>query len=222
MKTLLMAFVVVVSVSTAFAQGAGRKVYKPGEDSPTPPGVVRTPDYGRAPSELDVSDADRLSTYSGHVSHAPLALGFGAFGMPYGSNWAICGVRLNFGLPGWTVVYNDVYGLDVGLSGETMDDAGGVAVNVFNNTAGDFYGVAVAGMWNHTLGNDSHALQIAPLFNFAERLDGVQIGIYNRAYELHGVQIGVYNSAPTGTGLQIGLWNDNNNGMGSPLMGLVF
>lgn len=208
--------------AAAFGQGAGRKVYRPGQERPQAAGRVETADYRRAPSGVDRGAYDRTPDYGGHVSYSPFALGIGSFGMPYRQYWAICGGRLNLGLPGWTAVYQDVYGLDIGLSGETISKTGAIAVNAFNNTTRDFYGVAVAGLWNRTTGSDTHALQVAGLFNSAEGFDGVQIGLVNRAREFHGVQIGIYNTATSGGGLQIGLWNDNASGVGSPLLGIVY
>lgn len=222
MKKITVFAFVVLAGSVVFAQGAGRRVYKPGQARSAAPGRVQTADYRRAPADVNRGVYDRTPGYDGHVAYAPVSIGVGSFGMPYGSKWAICGARLNLGLPGWTSVYENVYGLDIGLAGETVKETGGIAVNAFSNTTRDFYGVAVAGLWNRTIGADTHALQIAPLFNFAEDFDGVQIGIFNRAREFHGVQIGIYNVAMSGGGLQIGLWNDNSNGMGSPVIGIVF
>lgn len=213
---------VALSCAAVFGQGAGRKVYRPGQSRVAPAGRVQSADYHRAPSKVAPGTYDRTPGYDGHVSYSPFSFGLGAWSMPYGSRWAICGLRLNLGLPGWTSVYEDVYGIDVGLSGESIKETGGVAVNAFNNSTRDFYGIAVAGLWNRTTGGKSSALQVAPFFNFADGLEGVQIGIFNRTRELHGVQIGIYNVAVSGGGLQIGLWNDNSSGMGSPIIGIVF
>lgn len=222
MKKLTIALAAALLGGMAMAQGAGRGVHKPGEDAPPPGGKVTAPEYRRSPAEVERRDYDRTPDYSGHVAYTPLAFGIGAFGMPQGMNWTISGLRLNLGLPGWTAVYENVYGIDLGLSGETHGETGGIGINVFNNTARDFYGIEVAGLWNRSLGSRTHALQVAPLFNFTEGIDGVQIGIYNRASELHGVQIGIVNSAVNGGGLQIGLWNDNGQGSGTPIIGIVF
>ena len=97
-----------------------------------------------------------------------------------------------------------------------------VLVNAFNNTTRDVYGLSVAGLWNKAKGAGSAALQLAALYNDAEKLDGVQIGLVNKAHELHGVQIGLINQAVNGGGLQIGLWNDSGNGVGSPILGFVY
>lgn len=222
MKKTVVFSILALSCAAVWAQGAGRKVYKPGQVQPSPAGRVQTTDYHRAPGKVSTAVYDRTPGYDGHVAYSPLALGVGAWGMPYGSRWSICGLRLNLGLPGWTAVYGDVYGVDIGLSGETINETGGIAVNAFNNSTRDFYGIALAGLWNRSFGGESAAVQIAPLFNFTEGLEGVQIGIFNRARELHGVQIGIYNVAVSGGGLQIGLWNDNSSGMGCPILGIVY
>ena len=223
MKKLFCMMVAAMACCAAFGQGAGRGVYKPGASRPVQGNKVHRADYNRAPSRVAPRNVyDRAPGYGGHVAYAPFSIGLGSLAMPYGQRWAIGGMRLNLGLPGWTSVYQSVYGLDIGLSGESINETAGVAVNAFNNTTRDFYGVAIAGLWNRSYGRDTQALQIASLCNFAETLDGVQIGLFNRAHELHGLQIGLYNSAATGGGLQIGLWNDNASGMGSPLVGIVF
>lgn len=220
MKKLVFAGIVAVVATSVFAQGAGRKVFKPGETGSEPSEGVRQSSYTLSPS-VARRDYDRTPG-GGHIAATPFALCLGGWGMPYGRDWAICGARLNLGFPFWTKRYEAVYGLDVGLSGETYGESGGILVNAFNNTARDMYGIAVAGLWNDARGTDSIALQVAPFYNGAEKLDGVQIGLVNRAHELHGVQIGLVNQAVNGGGLQIGLWNDSGNGVGSPILGFVY
>ena len=220
MKKLVFAGIVAVAVTSAFAQGYGRKVFKPGETGGGDSAAVRQSDYDRT-RDVNRNDYDRTPGGS-HIAMTPIALGIGGWGLPYGRNWAICGARLNLGFPNWTATYEAVYGLDVGLSGETFGEAGGILVNVFNNTTRDMYGIGVAGFWNMAKGTDSVALQIATIYNSAEKLDGAQIGIFNHVHELHGVQIGLINQAVNGGGLQIGLWNDSGNGVGSPIIGLVY
>ena len=220
MKKIILAGFATAIAAVTFAQGPGRDVYKPGQTTTPSADRVVQPNYDRTVS-VDRNDYDRTPGGS-HIAMTPFALCVGGWGMPYGRNWAICGARLNLGWPGWTQQYEAVYGIDVGLSGETFGEAGGVLVNVFNNTTRDMYGLAVAGFWNNALGTDSIALQLAAIYNGAEKLDGVQIGLVNRAHELHGVQIGLVNMAVNGGGLQIGLWNDSGNGVGSPILGFVY
>ena len=220
MKKLIIAGFVAAVAATTFAQGPGRSVYKPGQTASPASDQVTLSSYDRT-REVDRNQYDRTPG-GGHIALTPIALGIGGWGMPYGRNWAICGLRLNLGLPNWTAQYESVYGLDVGLSGETFGEAGGILVNAFNNTTRDMYGLAVAGLWNNARGTDSVALQVAAAYNGAEKLDGVQIGLVNHAHELHGVQIGLINQAVNGGGLQIGLWNDSGNGVGSPIIGIVY
>ena len=220
MKKLVFAGIVAVAATAAFAQGGGRKVFKPGETGGGDSAAVRQSDYDRT-RDVDRNDYDRTPGGS-HIAMTPFALGIGGWGLPYGRNWAICGARLNLGFPNWTATYEAVYGLDVGLSGETFGEAGGILVNAFNNTTRDVYGLSVAGLWNQAKGTGSVALQLAALYNDAEKLDGAQIGLVNKVHELHGVQIGLVNMAVNGGGLQIGLWNDSGNGVGSPILGFVY
>lgn len=219
-KLMIVGVVAALSATTVFGQGHGRRVFKPGETTGAAPGRVERGQYDRT-ERVDRRDYDRTPGGE-HISMTPIALTVLNFGMPYGRNWAICGLRLNLGLPGVTHQYESVYGIDVGLSGETFGESGGILANAFNNTSHDMYGIAVAGLWNRARGTDSVAMQVAALFNSAEGLDGVQIGLVNRAHELHGVQIGLVNAAVNGGGLQIGLWNDSGNGVGSPIIGIVY
>lgn len=207
-KLMLTATVAIVS-STMFAQGVGRKVFKPGETGGEKVVEVRARDYNRSPEN------------SG-TSIAPIAIGVGAFGLPYGREWAIRGARINFGLPNWTASYESVYGLDLGLSGETYGAAGGVLINAIENTTCNMYGLSIAGLWNLAKGADSAALQLAAVYNGAEKLDGAQIGLINIARELHGVQLGIFNQAVNGSGLQIGIWNNSGRGVGSPILGFIY
>ena len=219
-KIMLIGTIGLFSAFTAFAQGYGRRVFKPGETTPLEPERVRPSQYDRTP-EINRGQYDRTPG-GGHLHMTPIAISAFTWGMPYGRNWAICGLRMNLGLPGITHQYESVYGLDIGLSGETFGESGGVLVNVFNNTARDMYGVAAAGLWNRALGTDSVALQFAVGFNSAEGLSGAQIGLVNRSHTLHGIQVGFYNIAVQGGGLQIGIWNDSGNGAGSPIIGIVY
>jgi len=220
MKKLLFVGLVAGAALTSLAQGPGRGVFKPGQTGSAPSGSVSAEQYDRSPS-VERDDYDRTPG-GGHVSATPFALCVGGWGLPYDRYWAICGARVNLGIPGWTKQYEAVYGLDVGLSGETFGESGGILVNAFNNTTRDMYGLAVAGFWNNALGTDSIALQVAAFYNGAEKLDGVQIGLVNHVHELHGVQIGLVNQAVRGGGLQIGLWNDGGNGVGSPIIGIIY
>ena len=221
MKRMMIAgTIAVLTMATAFGQGRGRKVFKPGETTTPEQGRVERSQYDRS-VKIDRNDYDRTPG-GGHLGMTPIAFGIGGFGMPFGRDWAICGLRLNLGLPWWTAIYEDVYGFDIGLSGETIGETGGIAVNVFNNTTRDLYGIGVAGLWNFSKGRDSRALQVAGLFNMAEGLEGVQIGLVNRSHRLYGMQIGLVNIAVEGGGLQIGLWNDCGPGRAAPSIGLVY
>ena len=122
MKKLIIAGFAAAVAATTFAQGAGRAVYKPGQTTNPPAGRVEQSNYDRTVS-VDRNDYDRTPGGE-HIAMTPFALCVGGWGMPYGRNWAICGARLNLGWPGWTQQYASVYGLDVGLSGETFGEAG--------------------------------------------------------------------------------------------------
>ena len=65
----------------------------------------------------------------------------------------------------------------IGLSGETVHDVGGLAVNVFDNISESFTGVEVA------------------LVNSVTELHGLQIGLFNQAKGGRGLQIGLWNQS---------------------------
>lgn len=219
-KLMFTGMMAALSATAAFGQGYGRKTFKPGETTGAPAGRVERAQYDRSVT-VDRDEYDRTPG-GGHLNTTPLALTLLNWGMPVGRNWAICGSRINLGLPGVTHPYESVYGVDLGLSGETFGEAGGILANAFNNQARDMYGIAVAGLWNRAAGTDSTALQVAPFYNSAEGLNGVQVGLVNHVRELHGLQIGLYNQAVNGGGLQIGLWNESRGGIGSPIVGFVY
>lgn len=219
-KRVWAGIMVVLSATAAFAQGYERKTFKPGETTGPEAGCVERSQYVRGAS-VGRDEYDQTSG-GGHLSMTPIALTALNWGMPVGRNWAICGLRASFGIFGLTHPYESLYGVDVGLSGETFGEAGGILVNIFSNTSRDMYGVAVAGFWNRATGSDSTALQAAPFYNSAEGLNGVQVGLVNHVRELHGLQIGFYNQAVNGGGLQIGIWNESNKGIGSPIIGIVY
>lgn len=86
---------------------------------------------------------------------------------------SVYGLRLNFG---WGS-YMDTYGLDAGVFSATKRDFGGVAVNVFGNSADGTMGGIQIGLVN-IAGGGAYGLQIGAV-NFAGDLHGVQIGILN-------------------------------------------
>ena len=139
-KLMIVGAVAMLAAATAFGQGRGRRVFKPGETTGPEAGRVERSQYDRT-RNVSRDDYDRTPG-GGHISMTPVALTVLNFGMPYGRNWAICGLHLNLGLPGITHRYESVYGIDAGLSGETFGESGGILVNAFNNTSRDMYGIA--------------------------------------------------------------------------------
>lgn len=148
-------------------------------------------------------------------------------------DFAVTGLRLSL-LYGH---HRNVYGLDVGVLGNTTDQSfSGIAVSgLFNNTRGNttvlglqfadvtnintgktsVYGVQAAlGMNYQSADSDVVGLQVA-IANHAPFTDifGFQAGLYNRAKEVYGFQLGLVNIAENLHGVQLGLINFNNKGL---------
>lgn len=152
----------------------------------------------------------------------PLAITLLGFGIPYTTGWDIYGVRLNTCVPGWSVGHNDIYGIDVGLSGEVSGDVAGVSCNLFDNICSDFGGIQIGGLYNRIRGDSPAALQLTFVHNRVNAMNGIQIGgIWNVATHFRGLQIGIVNYAESGAGLQIGIWNQCGT-IASPVLGVVF
>jgi len=142
----------------------------------------------------------------------------------------------------------DVFGLDLGLVGNTTDGSfGGTAFSgVFNYNKGDVtvlglqaaggvninankthvYGLQLAGLANINNAESSvTGLQLA-LANVSEHTQvyGFQVGVYNRAQDVYGFQIGLVNVATNLHGVQIGLLNFNRTGLlaVSPILNVGF
>jgi hypothetical protein len=152
----------------------------------------------------------------------PLAVTLLGFGVPYTTGWDIYGLRLNTCIPGWSVGHDDVFGIDVGFSGEMSGDVAGISCNVFDNICSDFGGIQIGGLYNRIRGDSPAAIQLSFVHNRVNAMNGIQIGgIWNVATRFRGLQIGIVNYAEEGAGLQIGLWNQCGT-IASPILGVVF
>jgi len=102
-------------------------------------------------------------------------------------DYSITGLRLN--------IYGsnkNVFGVDIGLVHESMEDFHGVAFGLLS-----------------FVHNDERGLQFDGIYSGVDkRMSGLQLGIVNRAGDMHGLQIGLANFASDATGIQIGLWNE--------------
>lgn len=107
------------------------------------------------------------------------------------------------------VQYN-MYGTQIsGLSNFTRLHMDGAQIAGLTNFAGkDMNGAQIAGLINTAIG-DADGTQIAGLGNVTSaEIDGVQIaGLFNFAKKLNGVQIGIINIADTSSGYSIGILN---------------
>jgi hypothetical protein len=100
----------------------------------------------------------------------------------------------------------DVSGLDLGGFGRVSGKFTGWQNNIVNVVNGDLRGLQI-GIYNES--GDSKALQVG-ILNTSKKTVGWQIGIINHASDINGMQFGLlYNTADALKGLQIGLLNMN-------------
>jgi hypothetical protein len=105
-------------------------------------------------------------------------------------DYSITGLRLN--------IYGsnkNVFGVDIGLMHESLQDFHGVAFGLLS-----------------FVHNDARGLQFDGIYSGVDkRMSGLQLGIVNRAGDMHGLQLGLANFASDATGIQICLWNEIDN-----------
>lgn len=165
MKKLL-AVVFLLGSCASFAQP--RAVVRPGD-----PVLVRQP----PPPPLVQPHPDRQPPPGPAHFRTPFAVNFLGLSFPWEEPLEIYGLRLNLTVPFASAGHDVVYGFDIGLSGETIQHVGGLAVNVFDNWSDSFTGVEVA------------------LVNSVTELHGLQVGLVNLARGGRGLQIGLWNQS---------------------------
>lgn len=174
MKKLVFALIC-ISSSVGFAQA--RETVRPGDgglnrEAPPAPVVAEHPDRPQPPVA---------------VSWTPFAVNLCSLSLPGAQGLEIDGLRLNVSVPFATPDHRDVFGFDLGLSGEATGHVGGVAVNLFDNWSDSFSGGCV-GLVNVT--GELHGLQIG-LVNVAEGGNGLQIGLWNESANFRAPLIGL-------------------------------
>jgi len=163
MKRLVFA-AVLACVSLGFAQS--REVVRPGD-----PGLNR-----EAPPPLLTPQPDRPQPPV-EVHWAPFALNVFSISVPCAPHLEVNGLRLNLTVPFATPDHQNIFGLDLGLAGETAGHVGGIAVNAFDNWSDSFSGGCVG------------------LVNVTGELRGLQVGLVNVARSGNGLQIGLWNQS---------------------------
>ena len=163
-KLIVLSLLMVACASVA----QPRDVVRPGD-----PGLVRQP----PPPSLVQPHSDRMPPPGPARFRTPFAVNFLGLSFPWEEPLEIYGLRLNLTVPFASVGHDVVYGFDIGLSGETIHDGGGLAVNVFDNCSETFIGVEVA------------------LVNAVTELHGLQVGLINKARGGRGLQIGLWNQS---------------------------
>lgn len=200
-----------IGLSAAVWAGPDMRSGRPDGTQPLPPGTVPVTS---APVAVTPPPDDEPVT--------PLAITLGEWGVPFSRGYDVYGLRINTCFPGWSAGHNDLYGVDVGVSGEITGDAAGVVCNFFNNICKRFGGIQIGGVYNRIEGDAPFAIQATLGHNRVNAINGLQMGAWNVASRMRGLQIGLLvNHADGGAGLQIGLWNECGT-HGSPILGAVF
>lgn len=174
MKKLVLSIVLVGSL-VGFAQN--RETVRPGDEglkreAPPPQLIPASPDRPMAPIAINC---------------APFAVNLFSLSLPGAPELEIDGFRLNISVPFATPDHRDVFGFDLGLSGEAIGHVGGIAINLFDNWSDSFSGGCV-GLVNAT--GELHGLQIG-LVNIAENGNGLQIGLWNQSAKFQAPLIGL-------------------------------
>lgn len=131
-------------------------------------------------------------------------------------------------------IARDVYGFQLaGISNMATDAYGLQVAGLFNFANGRLLGTQVAGIGNIAWGGKSAVqfagvfnksaqaqLQIGGFANFAQCVDGAQIGGANVAKSVNGVQAGIINYTEELDGMQLGILNISKNARGL-MFGLI-
>jgi hypothetical protein len=142
---------------------------------------------------------------------SPLQLSFTGSYQLVSADKDVCGLRLN--LPAGD--NSNIYGLDLGLLGSSIESKG-IQLNFIGNFThfsasrdGGTKGIQIGGLGNLHMGAGMQGIQIAGLFNGGDEVRGIQIaGLFNGEGEVRGIQIaGLFNLATSVRGIQIGLIN---------------
>ena len=165
MKKLIVVALLLCSVAS-FAQR--RHNVRPGD-----PGLRR----GAPPADLVNPHPDQPPPLGPEHYRTPFAVDFFSMSFPWNEPLEIYGMRLNLTVPFASAGHDIVYGLDLGLSGETRYDVSGVAVNLFDNWSETFTGIGIS------------------LVNVVKELHGLHIGLVNVAQGGRGIQIGLWNQS---------------------------
>lgn len=129
-----------------------------------------------------------------------LDLEFGAMGD------TLCGIGLGW-VGGFREIYG-VQCSVIGNFEQKSTVCGLQIAGLIGNFAHSVYGIQIGGSVNITE-QDIYGIQISAIGNAARRMHGLQIGFYNgdKSVDMCGVQIGVINTAERMSGIQIGLFN---------------
>jgi len=111
-------------------------------------------------------------------------------------------------------------GLDAAINGLNLSGIGtltgktnGLATGLLFCMNSRVNGIAIGGIFNN-LTIKTNGIQIGGLISEAEKLRGLQIGVYTKSESTNGLQIGLFNNARSMKGLQIGIFNYAKNAQG--------
>ena len=154
---------------------------------------------------------------------------FGTERAVYGLDWGslachaenVYGMQLSF--VGGSVE-GSLYGLQLGIvaSGYAQEELPFDEWHLFNIDHCRMNGIQFGTFAAKTA--TANGFQLSAVYNEAQTVNGLQVGLVNETRKLHGLQVGLYNEAKRGLGLQVGLVNFTRSGMSKffPVLNLVF
>ena len=146
------------------------------------------------------------------TAYSPPVRIFGSERAVYGLDWGslachagnVYGMQLSFCGGSFE---ESLYGLQLGIiaSGFAQEDLPFDEWHLFNIDHCRMNGIQFGTFAAKTA--TANGFQLSAVYNEAQTVNGLQIGLVNEARKLHGLQVGLYNSAVRGLGLQVGLLN---------------
>ena len=151
---------------------------------------------------LGICGASVASAQEGGGGYTPFMLSFTSpLEVPF-RDFDVGGLRLS-------IIYGECHdfdGLDLGLASRATGHANGLQSSAINIVDGDGIGLQANWLVGFVKG-EYDGFQVGGV-NYAQKMQGLQIGLlYNGADYIQGVQIGLINVTRTMIGVQIGLVN---------------
>ena len=154
---------------------------------------------------------------------------FGTERAVYGLDWGslACHAENVYGLQMSFVggsVEESLYGLQLGIiaSGYAQEEIPLGDYHIFNIDHCHMNGIQFGTFAAKTA--MANGFQLSAVYNEAQTVNGLQVGLVNETRKLHGLQVGLCNTAKRGFGLQVGLCNFTHSGLVKffPALNFVF